>query len=121
MRTEFVAVPLCLVLFSASAVAGGIAANVGISGFTYTPAALTIEAGETVAFAASALHPLAFEDNPDVACNVACNIVFRTPGEYRFYCENHGAPGSGMAGILTVTASSIEDRLFLDPFERSYD
>lgn len=102
--------------------AGGIDAIVDIDGFSYTPADVTIEAGQVVAFTASGFHPLAFDDNVDLACGKDCAIVFRTPGEYGFYCTNHGGPeGAGMSGTVTVIESTIEDRVFLDPFELSYD
>lgn len=102
--------------------AGGIGANVSIDGFSYTPPDVVIEAGEVVAFEASNLHPLAFDDNVELVCETDCTIVFRTPGEYGFYCSNHGGPeGAGMAGTVTVVASTIEDRVFLDPFELSFD
>lgn len=104
-----------------AAFAGGVAADIGISGFTYVPGEVTVEAGETVGFTASTFHPLAFDDNAGLGCDQDCNIVFRTPGEYGFFCENHGSPGAGMSGTITVVASTITDRLFLDPFERSYD
>ena len=110
-----------LALVSPAALAGGVAADVGISGFTYTPGEVTIEAGETVGFAASGFHPLAFDDSETLACGQDCNVIFRTPGEYGFYCENHGSPGAGMFGTITVTASTITDRVFIDPFELSFD
>lgn len=110
-----------LALMSPVAFAGGVGANVGISNQTYTPNEVTIEAGEIVNFAASGSHPLAFDDSDTLGCGQSCNVIFRTPGEYGFYCENHGSPGSGMFGTVTVIASTIEDRVFIDPFELSFD
>lgn len=104
------------------AAAGGIGANVAVEGFAYAPADVVVEAGEVVAFEASDFHPLAFDDNVELVCETSCAIVFRTPGEYGFYCSRHGGPaGAGMSGTVTVVASTIEDRVFLDPFELSYD
>ncbi len=110
-----------LYIVSPALLAGGIAATVGISGQTYTPNAVTIEAGEIVDFAASVAHPLSFDDNAALGCMESCNVIFRTPGEYGFYCVNHGAPGTDMFGTVTVTASTIGDRVFIDPFELSFD
>lgn len=102
--------------------ASGIAASVGIVGFDYSPSAVTIEAGETVAFEAAAFHPLTFDDAPLIVCNQDCNVHFRSPGTYGFYCVNHGAPGGiNMAGTVTVVASSVTDRIFIDPFELALD
>lgn len=36
------------------------------------------------------------------------SFTFLTPGTYRYYCTIHGAPGgSGMAGVIVVTAAAI--------------
>jgi plastocyanin len=36
------------------------------------------------------------------------SFTFLTPGTYRYYCTIHGAPGgSGMAGVVVVTAGTI--------------
>jgi plastocyanin len=120
MPRSFFLFPL-LSMVSCAVTAGGIAADVVIVGFTYSPPDVTIEAGETIAFEASGFHPLAFDDNEALGCSQNCNVIFRTPGEYGFYCENHGNPGSGMFGTVTVTDSTIEDRVFIDPFELSFD
>lgn len=116
MSRRFLSLPV-LLLGSSSAFAGGVAADVGISGFTYTPNMVTIEAGETIAFAAEAFHPLRFDDSP-IACGEDCNVTFASPGEYGFYCANHGgAGGVGMAGLVTVIESSITDRVYAHAFE----
>lgn len=109
-------------LFAPSAVfAGGVASDITISGFAYTPSQATIEAGENVAIQASGSHPLRFDDNP-LACGQNCNVVFQTSGEYRFYCDNHGGPGgTGMAGMITVIDSTITDRVYAHAFELIYE
>lgn len=120
MRCRLEFFPLVL-LMSAEAMAGGVVADIGISGQTYTPNEAIVEAGEIINFAASGAHPLRFDDNEDIGCGQSCNVIFRTPGEYGFYCDNHGSPGAGMFGTVTVIASTIEDRVFIDPFELSFD
>jgi plastocyanin len=108
---------LTLLSGSSAVFAGGVAADIGIDGFAYT----TIEVGENVAFAASGFHPLRFDDNA-LTCGQNCNVVFSTPGEYRFYCNNHGGQGGvGMSGMITVIDSTITDRVYAHAFELIYE
>ena len=87
-------------------VVGGATHQVGISGFTYTPATLTIAPGDSVAFAASGMHPLRSDDSL-FSCDANCTVAFPNVGEYRFYCDNHGGPGGqGMSGIILVQAAT---------------
>lgn len=106
-----------LAVVATTARAGGVETTVGIDGFAYTPANFTIEAGQTINFVASGFHPLQFDDHP-LGCGSDCNVNFRVPGSYGFHCVNHGGPGTGMAGTITVVASTITDRVFHDPFEQ---
>jgi plastocyanin len=42
--------------------------------------------------------------------NAAFSLTFTKPGTYEYYCEYHGSPdGSGMFGILTVTAAAPKE------------
>lgn len=108
---------IALALASGSTLAGGVAANVGIDGFTYTPANVSIQAGETVSFVATGFHPLALDDSTTITCSEDCNVTFLTAGTYGFYCDNHGGPGgAGMAGTVTVTGF---DFLFTGTFEHT--
>jgi plastocyanin len=85
------------------AAAQGIAATVGIQDFSYTPAAVSIQPGQTVAIAAAAFHPLRVDANAAIGCEVDCNVTFLSAGSYPFFCLNHGGPGAvGMAGTVTV-------------------
>lgn len=111
---------LGVMVVAADANAGGVAGSIGISGFTYTPATITIEAGETLDFAASGFHPLKFDDFA-LACTENCQVSFRSAGSYGFHCSNHGGPGTGMAGTVTVIDSSAADRVFADPFQLFLD
>lgn len=89
-----------------AATLGGSTHQVGISGFTYTPNDLTIQVGDSVDFAASGTHPLRSDDDL-FSCNAACTQTFDTPGEYRYYCANHGgAGGQGMSGIVRVVGGT---------------
>lgn len=106
-----------LAVFSTPALAGGISATIGISGFTYTNSPASIPAGETVAIAASGFHPLRLDAVPDFACasKDGCQITFLRPASYGFFCFNHGGPaGVGMAGSVTVTAT---DTVFAGTFQ----
>ncbi len=106
------------VALSGNADAAGVAGSIGIEGFAYTPATITIEAGETLDFEASGFHPLKFDDF-ELDCTEDCNVTFRAAGTYGFHCRSHGAPGVGMAGTVTVIESTISDRVFADPFQLS--
>jgi plastocyanin len=87
-------------------VVGGTTHQVGISGFTYTPATLIIAPGDSVAFAASGMHPLRSDDSL-FSCDANCTVAFPDVGEYRYYCDNHGGPGGqGMSGIILVQAAT---------------
>lgn len=99
--------------------AQGIAATVGIDGFSYTPAAVTIQPGQTVAIAATAFHPLAVDANAGIGCEVDCNVTFLSAGSYGYFCVNHGGPGGvGMAGTVTV-AGAAGDFVFAGTMEHT--
>jgi len=88
---------------------------------TFVPPTLTINAGDTVTFtrAGSLEHNVQADDN-SFRCANGCDDsggngdvsaahwsftrTFSTPGTIGFYCFNHGAPGVGMHGSLTVNA-----------------
>ena len=85
---------------------GGTTHQVGVSGFTYTPNDLTIQLGDSVDFTASNLHPLRSDDDL-FSCNANCTQTFNTPGQFRYYCDNHGGPGGqGMSGVITVVGGT---------------
>lgn len=108
MGKPIVPTGLAGLLLASLAQAGGIADTIGIVDFTYSPATVTIQAGQTVAIAATAFHPLRVDANAAIECEVDCNLTFLTPGTYGFFCVNHGGPGGvGMAGSVTVTAGDL--------------
>ena len=104
-----------LVLALASPAAGAVQHVVGIGpGFNYTPSELLIAPGDTVLFSASGTHPLRSDDTL-FSCNLDCAVAFPVPGEFRYYCLNHGGPGgAGMSGRIVVMASP---RIHADGFE----
>ena len=81
---------------------------------SYTPSELDIEAGDTVRFSASGSHPLRSDDQ-SFACDKDCVVAFPQPGEFGFFCDNHGGPGGlGMSGLIRVLPSP---RIHADGFE----
>ena len=73
----------------------------------YTPAALTVPAGSTVAFINNGtnLHTTsAFDlsyDSGAVPTGKAWTFTFTKPGTYQYFCRQHFL--NGMAGVITVT------------------
>jgi plastocyanin len=115
-----------LALAALATVVGGtaIAANhnvsVGSAGLTFSPANLTIAAGDTITFRnAGGLHNVV-SDAAGFRCATSCNgsggnvstsnwvatVTFNTPGEFDFYCDAHGGPNFGMSGSVTVEGAS---------------
>jgi plastocyanin len=119
MRTVLLLAGVAGTVLAPLAAAQGIAATVGIEDFSYTPAAVSIQPGQTVAIAAAAFHPLAVDANAAIGCDVDCNVTFLTPGTYDFFCVNHGGPGGvGMAGTVTVTGAA-GDWVFVGTMEHT--
>lgn len=81
---------------------------------TFSPAAVTIRAGESVRFeyAAGSPHTVTPEnpsgfwvDRPLASPADDFTVTFNTPGTYRYLCRPHAngfAPGQGMNGVVTV-------------------
>lgn len=80
----------------------------------FTPAAVTVNQGETVTWVnAGGDHNVKFDDGsfeqPSEPSGSAWTVArrFDTPGTFRYYCEEHGGPGGvGMSGTVTVQASA---------------
>jgi plastocyanin len=76
----------------------------------YTPKCIRISAGTMVTIEGSLLHPLrgatcspADSPLPMTASMTGGTFTFANPGEYGFYCQNHGTnAGVGMAGLIVV-------------------
>lgn len=106
-----------LLPLSSTALAGGVADTVGISGLTYTPSAVTIQIGETIDFAASGTHPFRVDGEPSIACTTNCNVTYLRGGTYGFFCQNH--QGVGMIG--TVIVEPDDGWVFAGTFEHTVD
>ncbi len=120
---------LVLLMFgnAVTAFAANTTVTVGPDGsMTFSPANVTINAGDTVTFtyAGGVLSHNVTSDTSLFRCANGCDgaggngnlssaawtstVTFNTAGTFRYYCENHGAPGGvGMSGIVTVNAVTV--------------
>jgi len=107
-------------LASASAWAVDHPVTVGGGPLSFSPATLSIAAGDTVTFTnAGGLHNIASDPGAVTSfhCSDACGasptgnpssnlwsqtITFPTPGTVGYFCEQHGSPGQGMFGTITI-------------------
>ncbi|HVT16429.1 MAG TPA: Calx-beta domain-containing protein [Thermoanaerobaculia bacterium] len=89
---------------------------------TFSPATLTINVGDTVTFTntSQGIHNVHANDN-SFRCANGCDgqggdgslssnrwsfqLAFNQPGTVGFYCDNHGFPGGGMHGTITVMSA----------------
>lgn len=111
--------PAVLIAASLPAAAATYTVNVG-PGLSFTPATLTIVAGDSVRFTNKGGTHNVKADNNAFRCARGCDgnggdgtpsssiwtftLTFPTPGTIGYYCETHGAPGVGMAGSIVVQA-----------------
>lgn len=114
--------------FAAAFAAGGAhattwAVDVG-PGLTFTPATLSIRAGDSVRFTnRGGFHNVKADDN-SFRCAHGCDgeasgngdpsntiwfftRTFTTPGTVGYYCESHGDTTSGMRGQIVVEATPV--------------
>ena len=102
------AVAACAGLLAASAYAAIQHVTAG-PGVMFSPRALTVGRGDSVAFHnAGGFHGLRFDAGPalQVPSTSAWNAsrTFTTPGAYAYFCPIHGGPGGrGMSGVVFVT------------------
>lgn len=83
-------------------------------GNAYQPPGLRVAVGDTVRFAATDGHPLAFDGEPG-AYTGAVERTYGVPGSVAFYCTNHGGPGGGgMSGRLTIGTANQPPQLALE-------
>ncbi len=87
----------------------------------FSPSSFTISMGDTVTFnnVAGGFHNVRSDTVTVFRCSDDCTsgapsgsawsaqITFNTPGTINYYCEIHGAPGSGMGGTITVVGTPI--------------
>jgi plastocyanin len=90
--------------------------DVGGAQLAFSPATLTISAGDTVTFVnQGGFHNVAADDGA-FRCAKSCSgsggdpdsvswsstVTLASPGTVGYHCEVHGAPGQGMFGTITV-------------------
>ena len=99
--------------FAATATAAPTTAAVSVVNNGFNPPDITVAAGTTVVWTWAAgatghnVAPAAPATMPArsggfVNAPTSYSFKFDTPGTYQYYCENHGAPGFGMHGTVTV-------------------
>jgi plastocyanin len=82
--------------------------TVDLTNTVFTPATVTINAGEQVTFRnMQGTHNVTFENGSIMTISDApapweASRQFPQAGTYGYYCSLHGAPGSGMAGSVVV-------------------
>jgi plastocyanin len=93
--------------------------DVGGAQLAFSPATLTISAGDTVTFVnKGGFHNVAADDG-SFRCAQSCSgsggdpdstlwsstVTLASPGTVGYHCEVHGAAGQGMFGTITVKAA----------------
>jgi plastocyanin len=102
-----------VVSFLAAGAAGAANHVVDVNDNSFVPEMLTIDAGDSVTWTNSGNFPHNVKaDNNSFRSGNASNSAwsfthtFNTAGEFRYYCELHGAPGGfGMSGMVMVRAN----------------
>jgi plastocyanin len=88
----------------------GVAATITISGTSFTPSTVTVQAGQPVCWTWSApmSHNVYADDSSFTSGAPASTGTFQrtftTPGTFGYYCQVHGGLGGGMRGTVIVTA-----------------
>ncbi len=113
MRRLAIAVPLALLLAAPAHAADQTVRATTQS--TFTPNSVTISPGDTVTWVNDGgIHNVRFDDgsyespaSPSFTWTTNPERTFNTPGEFRYFCEQHGAAGgSGMAGRVIVEGAT---------------
>ena len=88
-----------------------LAASVAMVDDEFSPASITVGAGEAITFSNQGDRPHTATaddgsfDTGSVDPGASATVTITEPGTYGYYCEFHGGPGGeGMAGTITVTA-----------------
>ena len=115
--------PAMLWLFAVPVSAANFTVLVGGQTLIFSPATLTINVGDTVTFTnAGGFHNVSANSGA-FRCAAGCDgvgagsgnlsaaawsstVVFNTAGSFGYFCELHGAPGSGMSGSITVRGTT---------------
>jgi len=116
-------VSLLVVAAAPDSVSAATTKTVSISGFSFAPATITVNVGDTVKWvhdASATGHSVtadngSFDSSPSCsfsnssAClgaNATYSHTFNTAGTFRYYCRVHGGPGgTGMSGTVVVKAA----------------
>lgn len=101
---------LAVALASIAAAAGAVTHDVTVGpGTTFSPAQLTIQAGDTVRWSnAGGIHNVVadggtFGSGAASGSSWVYSFTFQNAGGFPYYCEVHGGPGgAGMSGVVTV-------------------
>lgn len=94
--------------------------TVRVENYSYVPDEISVKEGDTVRFIwVEGVHPTRSDDGSFASFDMDNNnqqhdLVIETAGTYGYYCENHGSPGGGMHGSITVeAATSVSDAVQL--------
>lgn len=101
--------------FTASGTVAGPQATIQVVNDAFNPANVSVKAGGTVTFVwggAALLHNV-IPDGPNTEPEspgapgtrnspFLFSVTFPTIGTYRYHCNNHGSPGTGMSGTIMV-------------------
>jgi len=116
---RYVLASAAVVIAATNASAANWNVDVGGAQFAFSPATLTITAGDTVTFVnRGGFHNVAADDG-SFRCAQGCSgsggdpnsvlwsstVTLASPGTLGYHCELHGAPGQGMFGTITVQAA----------------
>jgi plastocyanin len=101
--------------FSATSTGSSLAVTVNVVNFSFQPANVTLKQGGTVTFlwgSGSGPHtvtpvppntiPIIPGDPTTQNAPFTFDTTFPATGTFNYFCRVHGAPGSGMAGTITV-------------------
>ncbi|RPI69306.1 MAG: T9SS C-terminal target domain-containing protein [Ignavibacteriales bacterium] len=110
-------VPLVL-LFIINLVNAQTTHEVALVGMSFSPKELTIEVNDAVKWTNNGgLHNVVADDNSFTSGATSTSIwefthTFDAVGVYGYYCSEHGSPGSGMFGTITVESpTGVDDDL----------
>lgn len=102
-----------LLLLVAGQTAQAAAITIAVGDNFYSPQTVTIHAGDVVTWqygGGTHSHPTASDNGAWATftintANPSQSMPFPTVGTFAYHCSNHGAPGSGMFGVITVAAA----------------
>lgn len=118
VRVRALCILSCTLLPGGNAIAAEWFVDVGGAGYTYSPAGLIVDAGDTVTFVNRGGFHNVVADDGRFRCAQGCDgqggdgspsdaawsasVVFPSVGTFGYHCEVHGLPQLGMYGSITV-------------------